>query len=247
MVARARSPRTDPTPLYFRLRHVLLSGIESLAYGAAGRLPGERDLAAQFGVSRTTVRQALDMLAREGVVRRARGRRGGTFVSRPPEIAPRSAGSFESLFAPEHVRRIEVLAFERRAGSPELCAALHVPPGSEVQYIERVIVGADGPIAYDRAFLPPSVGARLRRGDLRRRLLHELLRGKPDLKAAEVRHEVEARVADAITARRLGIGVGRPVLLVRRTLLAPGDEPIYVSIIAIAGERHTMRLRQRWT
>jgi DNA-binding GntR family transcriptional regulator len=236
----------DPTPLYFRLRNVLLSGIESLAY-AAGRLPGERELAAQFGVSRTTVRQALDLMAREGLVRRARGRRGGTFVCAVAEPAPRTAGSFESLFPAEHVRRIEVLACERRPGTADLCAALHLPPGSEVQYVERVLIGRGGPIAHDRAFLPVAIGARLRRVDLQERLLHDLLVDGHGMKAAEVRHEVEARLADSVSAQRLGIGVGRPVLMVRRTLLAPGDEPIYVSTILVASDRHTVRLRQRWT
>jgi DNA-binding GntR family transcriptional regulator len=83
--------------------------------------------------------------------------------------------------------------------------------------------------------------------DLRKRLLHDLLVDGHGMKAAEVRHEVEARLADGVSAQRLGIGVGRPVLMVRRTLLAPGDEPIYVSTILVASDRHTVRLRQRWT
>lgn len=247
-LARPRQPTTqaDPTPLYFRLRNVLLSGIESLAYAEAGRLPGERELAAQFAVSRTTVRQALDLMAREGLVRRARGRRGGTFVCAAAEPTARTAGSFESLFSGEHVQRIEVLACERRAAPADLCAALHVPPGNDVQYLERRLLGRDGPIAHDRSFLPVAVGGCLRRADLRKRLLHDLLLEAHGIKAAEVRHEVEARLADSVSAEILRIGVGRPVLLVRRTLLAPGDEPIYVSTILVASDRHTVRLRQRW-
>lgn len=165
---------------------------------------------------------------------------------RADPAAPRTSGSFESLFPAEHVKRIEVLACERRPAPADLCAALLVPTGSDVQYLERRLVGRDGPIAHDRAFLPVAIGARLRRADLRKRLLHDLLLETHGIKAAEVRHEVEARLADSVSAGVLGIGVGRPVLLVRRTLLAPGDEPIYVSTILVASDRHTVRLRQRW-
>jgi GntR family transcriptional regulator len=234
----------DPTPLYFRLKNILLSGIESLAY-PGGRLPAERELAAVYGVSRTTVRQTLDLMVREGLVRRARGRRGGTFVSDATVSSPRTAGSFESLFSAEHVRRIEILACERRPGNADVCAALHVPPGSAVHYLERRLIGRGGPIAHDRAFLPEAVGARLRRADLRTWLLHDLLLARHGIKAAEVCHEIAARLADSVSARLLATGVGRSVLVVRRTLLAPGDEPIYHSTITIASDRYTVRLRQR--
>jgi GntR family transcriptional regulator len=237
---------SDPTPLYFRLRHVLLSGIESLGF-PAGRLPAERALAAQHGVSRTTVRQALDLMVREGLVRRARGRRGGTFVNEAAARGPRPAGSFESLLSADHVRRIEVLACERRIGNAEVCAELHLPPGSAVRYLERRIVGPGGPIAHDRAFLPEAVGARLRRSDLRTWLLHDLLISRHGLKGAEVRHEIQVRLADSVSAGLLELGVGRPVLVVRRMLLAPGDEPVYLSTISIASDRYTVRLRQRWS
>jgi len=237
----------DPTPLYFRLKNVLLSGIESLAYAPGGRLPAERDLASLYGVSRTTVRQTLDLMAREGLVRRARGRRGGTFVRELADPGPRPPGSFESLFSPGHIRRIDLLACERRPGNAEICSALHVPPGSVVHYVERRLIGPDGPIAHDRAFLPAAVGSRLRHSDLRRRLLHELLVARHGIKTAEVRHEIEARLADSVSAHLLATGVGRPLLLVRRTLLAPGDEPVYFSTILIATDRYTVRLRQRWS
>jgi DNA-binding GntR family transcriptional regulator len=96
-----------------------------------------------------------------------------------------------------------------------------------------------------RAFLPVPIGARLRRRALRTRLLQEILLRTPGIKFAERRDEIEACLADGVSAQLLGIDVGRPLLKLTRTLLAPGDEPIYVSTLLIASERFTVVLHER--
>jgi GntR family transcriptional regulator len=68
---RLASSSGDPTPLYFTLRNVLVSRIRSLEFPPGSRLPAERQLAETYGVSRITVRQALQGLTRDGLVRRA--------------------------------------------------------------------------------------------------------------------------------------------------------------------------------
>src|SRR5258706_16368983 len=114
-------------------------------------------------------------MRRDGAVRRARGRRGGTFVlGREPAPAPPS-GSFESLFSMRHVRRVEIIAHDRRRGSEEICAALGLASDSLVAYNERRLVGADGPIAPLPAFMPPQGGARRGRRHPPRRLLPDIL------------------------------------------------------------------------
>jgi GntR family transcriptional regulator len=241
---RLASSSSDPTPLYFTLKNVLVSRIRSLEFPPGSRLPAERQLAETYGVSRITVRQALQGLTRDGLVRRERGRQGGTFVGESREHDVRSCGSFESLFSSRHLKRIELRTFDKRRGNEEVCQALHLPPQSAISYLETRLVGEAGPIAHVRAFMPVSVGARLRRRDLRSRLLQELLLRTPGIKIAEMRDEVEACLADSVSAQVLDLGVGRPLLRVRRTLLAPGDEPIHVSVMLIASERYTVTLRE---
>src|SRR5262245_23913143 len=166
----------DPTPLYFRLRTVLTRAIESLAHPPGSRLPSERQLAEIYGISRVTVRQALDHMAHEGAVRRARGRRGGTFVcAATARAAPPPAGTFDSLFQMGHLTGVEIVAFDRRPGSAAVCEALRLPRDSAVAYDERRLMGAAGPIAHVRAFMPPEVGARVHRRDLERCMLQDIL------------------------------------------------------------------------
>ena len=235
----------DPTPMYFTLKNVLLSRIRALELPPGSRLPAERQLAVDYRISRITVRQALEALEREGLIRRERGRQGGTFVCADAPPDARLSGSFEALFAQGRIRRIEVRALEERRGNAEICAALHLPPDSPVTYLEQRFTGAGGPVGHVRTFLPVAVGAGLRRRDLRRRPLQDLLLATPGVKVADMHDEIEATLADSVAAALLEVGVGRPLLRVRRTLLAPGDQPIYVAIVLIVSERYTVTRHER--
>ena len=72
------------TPLYHQIADQLRAGIASGVYPPDSRLPTEHELATRLGVSRPTVRQALDLLAREGIVVRVKG--SGTFAAGGPWV-----------------------------------------------------------------------------------------------------------------------------------------------------------------
>src|SRR5947208_11757223 len=98
---------------------------------AGSRLPPERSLAGQLGISRSTLRQALTTLVQSGHLVSVRGRRGGTFVSdRPPlaELAPQPLGE-EALAVLDYRVAIEtgatLLAAER--AQPEQQATVYLP------------------------------------------------------------------------------------------------------------------------
>src|SRR6266498_531531 len=70
---------TQPIPIYFQLKTLLLEEILEGRYGSAGRLPTEHELCERYAISRTPVSRALSELAEEGVI--LRHRRRGTFVN----------------------------------------------------------------------------------------------------------------------------------------------------------------------
>ncbi len=70
-----------PVPLYHQLKLLLQQDIAQGVYQPSGRLPSEPELIRKFGVSRITVRQALDELEAEGMVVRRHGK--GTYVAEP--------------------------------------------------------------------------------------------------------------------------------------------------------------------
>jgi GntR family transcriptional regulator len=235
----------DPTPLYFRLRNVLRESIESLEYPSGSQLPSERDMARLYGVSRITVRQALDAIAREGLVRRSRGRKGGTFVQsrgqRPD--SPKVVGAFNELLSAREVRKIEIDAFDVRVCDAEIGRTLYLPPQTSVRYIERRFLGALAHVAFVRNFLPISVGKRLHRRELSATTLYRALTQRLGVKIAEVRDEVEAVLADTRIAPRLGVRVGTAMLSIRRIYFTPGDEPVNLTILMTRSNLYTMSVR----
>jgi len=202
-------------------------------------------MAEMYGVSRITVRLALDALAREGLIRRERGRTGGTFVepTAAEDAAPSAVGSFNEVVASREFRTIHIDAFESRTCNAEIGDALHLPAGSPVLYIERRIFGARGPIAFVRNFLPPAVGDRLTRAELRRRTLYQVLTRRLRLKIGEVRDEVAAVLADTAVAPRLGVPIGAAVLSIRRLYVAAGDEPVSLTFLTTRSDRYKISVR----
>jgi GntR family transcriptional regulator len=116
--------RASPLPLHYQLQHQLRVAIEGGRLVAGDALPTEHALMAQTGVSRHTLRQAIDELVREGRLVRQRGR--GTFVAEPP--VAQSLGRFYS-FARDQAAEgrhptSRVLRLRRIAPAVEVAAAL---------------------------------------------------------------------------------------------------------------------------
>jgi GntR family transcriptional regulator len=236
----------DPTPLYFRLQQVLRAEIESLTYPPGSRLPAERLLGQRYGVSRITVRQALDGLRRAGLIQRNRGRTGGTFVcGGPPTPRPvKLSASFDALFSRRNISRIEILAFYIRSSNADVQATLQLSAGTSVRYVERILHARAGPVAYVRNFVPLPAGQALRRADLKANMLQEALRQR-GFELAEVRDEIEASISDSHTGTLLRVGAGRPLLSLRRVFLGPAATPLNLTLMVIASDRYKMVLTLR--
>lgn len=235
----------DPTPIYFKLRNLLREALQSLEYPSRSRLPSERDMVSLYGVSRITVRRALDALAREGLIRRSRGRNGGTFVQAPSKVPspPRFVGAFNAVLSTPQFRRIEIEAFDVRLPTAEVEAALDLPSRTPVRYIERRLFGALGPVALVRNFLPMSIGRRLPRRELSRMTLYQVLTRKLGVKVVQVHDEVEAVLADARAASYLSVRPGTAMLSIQRVYFAPGDEPVNLTMLLTRSDRYKMSVR----
>jgi len=237
----------DPTPLHFKLRNLLREAIQSLEYPSGSRLPPERNMARLYGVGRVTVRRALDALSHEGLIRRSRGRKGGTFVHNrsSDESPPPLIGAFNVVLSPRQFRRIEVDAFDIRACNADVAAVLRLPLSTPVRYIERRLFGALGPVAFVRNVLPLSIGQRVQRRDLGMMTLYDVLTQKLGVKIAEVRDEVEAILADTPLATRLGIKRGTAILSIRRTYFMAGDKPVNMTLLITRTDRYKTSVRLR--
>lgn len=149
--------RASPVPFYFQLAEVLEEEIVSGRWQPGTRIPSENELCSHYGLSRTTIRQALARLGQEGLVRRDKGR--GTYVN---ESRPRSwlIQSTEGFFHDEFLRgghqvTSRMLRLERTTLPRWASDALSLPPASDGVIVERVR-SVDGLVAlYVVNCLPP--------------------------------------------------------------------------------------------
>jgi len=206
--------RASPVPLYFQVAQHLEQLIESGTYPAGMRLDNEIVLAERLGLSRPTMRRAIEYLVDRGLLVRRRGV--GTQVVQPKVRRPVELSSLhDDLRAAGEQPRTEVLSFAVERPSETVSATLDLVAGAEVYAIERLRFTADEPLAIMRNYVPVTVVG-LDAGSLRSRGLYDLLRSSGvSLKIAT--QTIGGRAAEPAEARLLNESAGSPLLTMSRT------------------------------
>ncbi|EYT55954.1 GntR family transcriptional regulator [Leucobacter sp. UCD-THU] len=223
------------TPKYYTQKLRILDLIEGAQPGDP--LPAERELAEHFRTSRTTIRQALTELVAEGRIERTQGR--GTFVSHPPPITVRQLTSFSEDLG-EAGLDDEVLGIAAQPADAEVARALEVPAGAGITRIDRLRRRDGVALARETAHLPgayPGIAAEL----ARRGSLYRTLREAYGVELDSADDEIGTELAGPAEAGLLGIDVGRPLLVVRRTARRADGAPAEFTRSAFRGDRFRFR------
>ncbi|WP_324717458.1 GntR family transcriptional regulator [Carboxydochorda subterranea] len=227
-------------PLYHQLHQALRRRITEGEWKPGFRLPGERELMRLFGVSRTTVRQALDALEADGLIERRHGQ--GTFVASQPVLAHLAVlrGFTEELREQGLPFEVRVLQAGCVPAPPEAARALGIEPGEEVVQISRVVWLGGEPLFTDDSFLLPAQGRLVASAEPDLTIYSALESiGYP---VASGEQTVEAAPAGAAEADRLRVRRGRPVLLIRRVARLVDGTPVEFRRVAYRGDRYRYRI-----
>jgi len=224
------SLRTDKRHLQVQQR--LLGLIESGVFAPGQRLPSEVQLAAQLGISRPTLREALLHLEQSGAVVRRHGV--GTFVARG--YGRRLEGGLERLesilqLAARQGIRVEMQGLEvhEEAAVPDVASRLGLAPGAALLAVRRVM-GVDGrPAAFLEDLLPQGVLAAEDFGAGFAGSVLDRLRQKPGLRLTHAVAEIVPVDADRALAERLQVRRGQALLLLEETLYDEGEQPVEFS------------------
>ncbi|WP_329454878.1 GntR family transcriptional regulator [Streptomyces sp. NBC_01497] len=205
--------RTSPVPLYYQLAQQLEAAIEQGHLAPGSLLGNEIDLAGRLGLSRPTVRQAIQSLVDKGLLVRRRGV--GTQVVHSQVKRPMELSSlYDDLEAAGQRPATRVLRHALQPASAEVAAALGVAEGAEVLLLERLRFAHDEPMAYLRNHLPAGLfdcdSERLEATGLYR----VMRAGGITLHSA--RQSVGARAATVLEAARLAESAGAPLLTMER-------------------------------
>src|ERR687896_1112288 len=148
----------SPVPKYFQLRTIVLDLIESAELPVNAAVPSERELCQRYGLSRMTVRQAIDQLVAEGRLYRVPGK--GTFVARPKLEMPLRLVSFSEDMLTRGLRPGGIDITRRTVRATALLARkFGTEPGTEIHVIERLRTADGEPMAVERAHILAVLGA----------------------------------------------------------------------------------------
>ncbi|MGW1162650.1 GntR family transcriptional regulator [Streptomyces sp. NPDC002513] len=206
--------RNSPVPLYFQLSQQLEAAIERGELTPGSLLGNEIDLAGRLGLSRPTVRQAIQSLVDKGLLVRRRGV--GTQVVHSQVRRPLELSSlYDDLEAAGQRPATRVLANAFAPASAEVAAALGLSEGVEVHRIERLRLAHGEPMAFLCNFLPTGL-LDLETERLESTGLYRLMRAA-GITLHSARQTVGARAATLGECERLGESEGAPLLTMRRT------------------------------
>jgi GntR family transcriptional regulator len=228
-----------PIPLYYQLEQDLRGRIRAGQFPDGAPLPAEQRLCETYGVSRITVRRALDSLLASGLIARRQGV--GTFVNGPGETVKslKLIGSLEDITAHGADLAYRVLAKESAAAPPLVAEALDLPVGTPVSRLETLFSLRGEPFAHAEFFSPPAVGDLMDSAEVagQASLVAAVERklGRPIERADQT---VEAAPADGKIARHLGLRPRAPVLKVNRTYYTDDDRPVVAAVVRYHPERY---------
>jgi GntR family transcriptional regulator len=227
-------------PKYHQLCEIVRQKIENGVWQPHQSIPSERELEALYGISRTTVRQALDLLVSQGLLYRRHG--SGTFVARPKQQhSLHLLTGFSDEMRTRGLQpgqRVLSLGFveptARIRSQLELAAEI-----CQVLRIERLRLDGGEPVSIDTAYLPLSAVQSVTVADLEASgSLYAILASRFNLIPAEADETLEATAADAREASLLQVREGSPLLLIERTTWASNQRPMEFAKMLCRADRY---------
>lgn len=229
-----RLDRSSPLPLYSQIKERLVEFIHEQGVEPGDKSPKklypEDALAEMFGVSRMTVRQAVQELVNDGLLYRVKGI--GTFIS-PPHVN----GQLIEIerFVDEWTLqgkeiKVKVSFFNITTCSREWTSALKLAPGTPVLYIGRRRYVDGMPVALDDRYLPAEMAGTVSREDVETESIFLTLARKGGLIIEKADYEIGAQAAEERVASFMNIKAGDPILARKLVIYAVPGRPVITGL-----------------
>jgi GntR family transcriptional regulator len=218
--------KISPIPLYHQLAQALRAQIRSGIFQPGAKFPPERELMQTYSVSRNTVRQAIDLLAREGLLQRDQGR--GTFVTKPKlSLGVMRLTSFTEDMLERDLKPSSVL-LQRTIEVPpmQVADALCLAPGEKTILIERLRLADGTPMALNTSYFALSICPGLIQEDVESQSIYWLLENRYGIRLARAEQTIRAASATQREADLLAISPGSPLLVIEGVAIAEDERRV---------------------
>ncbi len=216
----------SPVPLYYQLAEHIRAQIVSGELQPGDRLPSERELSQQAGVSRMTARQALGYLTREGLLTVRHGL--GAFVAAPKvAYSILNLRSFTESMA-QQGRPVFSRLLMQAVIQPSLAVAtaLHLTGDQQVVKLVRLRGVDDLPLLLETSYVPSALCPGLEEADLTDGSLYRLLEQTYGLRVSHATQNIQAATANGAEQALFGLGPGSPMLLLEGVTFAQDERPL---------------------
>lgn len=235
--------KSVPIPLYFQLKTILLKEIEKGTYPVNSMIPTENELGEIFGLSRTTVRQAILELVQEGKLYRVKSK--GTFVAKPKiqqNVFHRFASYNELIRKSGGEPSVEVPLLEVCEMPEELRALREDPPKTRAIRLVRIHKADGEPIVHTTTYLPFDHYEFVFEHDFTQERLYRVLAPYPDLRIENLSRDIDAVTANSEDARILGVTRGKPIHCFTTVGYNRHMEAVEYSVARYRGDRSKFHL-----
>lgn len=225
-------------PRYYQLKEILEKRIQSGEFQPDDQFPTDENLCDEYGLSRGTVRRAIDMLVEEGRLRRKQGR--GTFVTTPllTPIFFRLSNFDEEMRQRGRRPSTKLLQLKIVPASEPVAADLELAVGEEVIEIIRLRLADGLPMALETRYLAYKICPDLLHEDLEKQSIHSLLIDKYNIPLIRARHMIEAHVLTVREAEVLQARPGSAGFFVSRVTYTVNDRPVTRYQIVYRGDEY---------
>lgn len=235
--SKGRTNAMSHQPLYLQIKESLKQQVLEGVYAPNEQLPSESKLMALFGVSRITVRHALNELYREGLIFTSQGK--GTFARKPKatQDVHRLEGFGEAMTAKGYDTSARLLNMQEIMPPQQVLTKLNLHSEESVIEVVRVRYLNRVPVSIDQSYFPLSIGQRLFGRDLTGDIF-PLLEEKLGVVLGVADIRLEARCANAEMAALLHIDVDSPVMWVERLTKDVNDRPVDYEFLTFRGDSY---------
>lgn len=234
--------KSSPVPYYRQLADLLRHEIrQKQAVGELYQLPSEHELAEHHGLSRATVRHALDELERGGWIYRQKGVGSFAPVRRVEEDLTALVSTTEDMRRRGWPLVTKVLGIQQIPAAPHIAQALELPEGDPVFELRRLRLVDETPLSLQIAYLPAALCPSLAENDLTGSL-YRLLESRYGLRLWTGRETLAARGASLEEADWLEIEPGAAVMYAERITYAADGRAVEYLEAVWRGDRYDFKL-----
>ncbi|HBZ09941.1 MAG TPA: GntR family transcriptional regulator [Bacillus bacterium] len=227
-----------PLPLYLHIKEALKEKIDSGIWKPGDQIPNELHLAAQFGVSRSTVREAVLQMVREDLLVRYQGK--GTFVSHPKIEGDLVNFYFPSELGTKHL----MIGFIERNCTISIAKILELPVGELIYEIKRIRYFHSEPAALETSYIQKVLVPNLEDYPIEGRL-YDLLKEEYQISITNAENYIEPILLNSLEAGLLETKMNKPGLKLTRIGKTVSDRPVILTYSLIRGDKARMFVKSK--